>query len=65
MKNILLGIVDIFWYILTLPHRLYIDTWIFILLLAKRTVPKWLKEKYLSQAPARPVRLGSPAPYRR
>lgn len=38
-------ILDIFIYILTLPVKLYVITWTYLLLLFKRRVPKWLQER--------------------
>lgn len=65
MKKIGETITDWIWYLITLPGRFAFTMGIFILLLFKRTIPKWLKEKYLSQTPPRPEHLDPPTPYRK
>lgn len=65
MKKSIESLGDLLWYLIKLPNLLYLETWIFFLLLIRRTVPKWLKEKYLSLPPDRPLRFDPPTPYRK
>lgn len=57
------GIKDAFWYIITLPVRLYIVTWSYFLIWRKRQIPKWLQQRTIDELTYQP--LGKAEPYKR
>jgi len=63
MKDFWYGLNEVIWYLLTLPVRIYIVTWSYLLILTKRRIPKWLIERTKDELTYQP--LGKPEKYNR
>ena len=63
MRDLWYGLKDAFWYLLTLPVRIYIVTWSYFLIWRKRRIPQWLIERTKEELTYNPI--GKPEPYHR